>query len=120
MKILLDANVGGMIVPWLRDKGHEVSIVSERDPKMSDEKILEWATSEGRVLITTDKDFEEMIWREGREHTGVLRIENLPRVERKKLLENVIEQYEEELTNGSIVIATMNKIRIRKSFSRIF
>ncbi len=29
---------------------------------MSDENILEWAVREKRVIITTDKDCEQLIW----------------------------------------------------------
>ena len=55
-----------------------------------------------------------MIWLEGRPHAGVLRLENLPRKERKALLEDVLTHYNQELASGAIVIATSKKIRIRK------
>ena len=39
---------------------------------MTDLAILRWAVDEQRVIVTTDNDFEEMIWRQGRRHCGVL------------------------------------------------
>lgn len=65
-------------------------------------------------MVTTDQDFEEMIWREGKPHAGVLRLENLPREKRKKLLEDMLAHYAQELASGAIIIATSRKIRIRK------
>ena len=63
-----------------------------------------------RILVTTDKDFEEMIWQQGQNHCGVLRIENLPRLERMALVKDVLTQHGEDLKSGSIVIATQKKI----------
>ena len=45
---------------------------------MADGDILAWAVQEQRISVTTDVDFEEMIWREGKAHCGLLRLENLP------------------------------------------
>jgi predicted nuclease of predicted toxin-antitoxin system len=43
--------------------GHSGAQVSERDAHMSDTDILLWAVAEDRIVVTTDQDFEEMIWR---------------------------------------------------------
>ncbi len=67
-----------------------------------------------RSYSTTDQDFEEMIWREKRQHEGVLRLENLPRVERLSLLEYVLNHHSQDLASGVIIIASSRKIRIRK------
>lgn len=85
---------------------------------MPDKAILPWAVKENRILVTTDKDFEEMIWQQGRNHCGVLRIENLPRLERMALVKDVLAQHVEDLKSGSIVIATQKIYRIRKLLSR--
>jgi predicted nuclease of predicted toxin-antitoxin system len=77
MKSLIDVNASGTVANWLSAQSHDVARVVERNPMMSDEEILEWALSEGRIIITTDKDFEEMIWRQNKSHSGILRLENL-------------------------------------------
>lgn len=81
---------------------------------MDDATVLAWAVREERIIITTDRDFEEMIWRQGRSHRGLLRLENLPRSERKVLLHEILEQHTTDLQSGAIVIASNKKIRIRK------
>lgn len=114
MNFLLDVNASGAVSKWLINRGHDVVEVGLKDPKMSDRKILDWAVKEKRIIITTDNDFEEMIWRQGRPHCGVLRLENLPRPERIILLSDVLELYSRELESGAIVIALSNKFRVRK------
>ncbi len=69
MKFLIDVNTSGPLVRWLMDMGHDVVRVADRDLRMSDEDILRWAVREQRIVITTNKDFEEMIWREGTPHS---------------------------------------------------
>jgi len=44
----------------------------ERDP--GDEAILNHAHASGRVLLTRDKDFGELIFRDSLPHAGVLRL----------------------------------------------
>ena len=82
MDFLLDVNASGAVARWLIDRGHNVAEVGQTDPRMRDDKILNWAVRENRIIVTTDNDFEEMIWRQGKYHCGVLRLENLPRSER--------------------------------------
>jgi predicted nuclease of predicted toxin-antitoxin system len=117
MKFLIDVNASGILARWLSDHGHDVLLVEDVDPRMGDEKILEWARREKRILVTTDQDFEEMIWRENRQHEGVLRLENLPRMERLSLLEYVLNRHNKDLASKAIIIASKRKIRIRKTLS---
>ena len=114
MKFLIDVNTSRTVAEWLMSLGHDAVCVSETDPRMSDSHILDWAVREQRVIITTDKDFEEKIWRERREHCGILRLENLPRAERHALLLYVLNCHVNDLESGAIVIALQKKIRIRR------
>jgi len=113
MNFLLDVNASGAVAQWLIHRGHDVAEVGRKDPKMSDTKILDWALKEHRIIITTDNDFEEMIWRQGKSHCGVLRLENLPRSERIMLLQDVFARHSRDLESGAIVIASSTKFRIR-------
>lgn len=86
MKFLVDVNASGATVTLLEELGYDVAQVITVDGRMSDEAILQWALGEARIVVTTDQDFEEMIWREQKAHCGVLRLENVPRATRKQLL----------------------------------
>jgi predicted nuclease of predicted toxin-antitoxin system len=114
MRFLLDVNVGGSLSEWLTDLGHDVVEVRHENPRMEDDEILSWAVNDRRIIITTDHDFEEMIWRESKSHCGIIRLENLPRKERECLLADVINGFSQEIASGAIVIALSNKFRVRK------
>jgi predicted nuclease of predicted toxin-antitoxin system len=66
MKFLVDVNASGAVARWLLEMGHDVEQVAAKDPRMRDEDILSWAVREGRIIVTTDQDFEAMIWRQGK------------------------------------------------------
>jgi predicted nuclease of predicted toxin-antitoxin system len=114
MNFLLDVNASGIVTRWLIQLGHDVAEVGRKNPRMSDNEILNWAVKERRIIITTDNDFEEMIWRQGKPHCGVLRLENLPRSERIDLLRDVLDRHSSDLESGAIVVALSTKFRIRK------
>ena len=54
----------------LLNSDHDVACVQDIDRKMSDSDILAWAVREQRIIITTDSDFEQMIWVQKRLHWG--------------------------------------------------
>ena len=99
---------------WLIDRGHNVAEIGQKDSRMSDDEILNWAVRERRIIVTTDNDFEEMIWRQGKSHCGVLRLENLPRSQRKALLHDVLDRHSKDLESGAIVVALSRKFRVRR------
>ena len=114
MNFLLDVNASGAVANWLIHLGHGVVEVGQKDPRMSDNEILSWAVRESRIIVTTDNDFEEMIWRQGKPHCGILRLQNLPRSERIALLHDVLDCHSLDIESGAIVIALSTKIRVRK------
>jgi predicted nuclease of predicted toxin-antitoxin system len=66
MKFLADVNASGALARGLLEHGVDVLRVADVDPRMEDPKILQWACREKRIVVTTDQDFEKMIWREKR------------------------------------------------------
>jgi len=114
MNFLLDVNASGAVARWLIDRGHNVAEVGQKDSRMSDDEILSWAVRERRIIVTTDNDFEEMIWRQGKSHCGVLRLENLPRSQRKALVDDVLDRHSKDLESGAIVVALSRKFRVRR------
>lgn len=113
MKFLLDVNASGALRILLIDMGYDVTCVSEVDSRMSNSNILDWAVKEKRIIITTDSDFEQIIWQQKKLHNGVLRLENLPRIQRIDLLKEILINYSKYLESGAIIIASEKKIRIR-------
>ncbi len=62
MKIKLDENIGSRGSNLLAERGHDVSTVREQGLSGApDEVIFQVCATEGRVLITLDRDFGEVL-----------------------------------------------------------
>ena len=72
MTFLADEGVDRQIVERLRLDGHEVSYMAEMSPRVMDEVVLRESRNSASVLITADKDFGELIFRQRQASTGVL------------------------------------------------
>ncbi|MCU0589183.1 MAG: DUF5615 family PIN-like protein [Syntrophobacteraceae bacterium] len=69
---MADENVDRQIVERLRQDGHEVWYVAEMDPGVSDQEVLTFANNEQAVLLTADKDFGELVYRQELVNPGVI------------------------------------------------
>lgn len=103
------------VVTFLRDQGHDVTAVAEVMPQADDEGILERAMSEGRILVTNDKDFGEMVFRGGQPHRGVvlLRLRDERAANKVGVVKAVLVQVADRLRDH-YVVATEAGIRVRK------
>ncbi len=63
MRLLANENVPGAAIAALRVAGHDVAWVRTELPGASDEDVLARAQSDGRLLLTFDKDFGELAFR---------------------------------------------------------
>ncbi len=63
MKFLADESIDFPIIHLLRQHGFDIRSVSEEFPSKDDEFVLETANTDDRVLITSDKDFGELVYR---------------------------------------------------------
>ncbi len=62
MKLLANENIPLAAVRLLRAEGLDVASISETAPSMADHDVLALARSEGRVVITFDRDYGELIY----------------------------------------------------------
>ena len=114
MKFLLDVCCSSHSLRCLLvELGHDVRLVSEVDPRASDETVLAMAHEEGRVVITKDKDFGELIAVQRRPHSGIIRFLELSVSEQATAMQEVLTQHRSELESGSIIVVTRGRIRIR-------
>ena len=70
MNLLADESVDRQIVERLRQDGHEVLYIAEMEPCIPDEVGLERANEISALLVTADKDFGELVFRDERLTTG--------------------------------------------------
>ncbi len=115
MKFLGDENLDWQIVERLRLGGHEVLYVVEMGPGIPDDEVLELANNQGAILLTSDKDFGELVFRLRRIAAGVvlIRLFGLSPNDRAEIIANAINQHPDELLGAFTVISSKN-IRIRK------
>ncbi len=64
MKLFADEDLARAIVIRFRDQGHDVLYASEIEPGSPDITWLDRAEAEGRIIITSDKDFGDLIFRD--------------------------------------------------------
>jgi len=72
MRFLVDESTGPNVARWLRDQGHDVYSIYEQARGAVDHEIIQKACTEGWILVTNDKDFGELIYRENHPHKGVI------------------------------------------------
>ncbi len=68
MKFLVDECTGPAVARWLEQRGHDVFSVYDEARGIDDNKIIEIAQAEERILITNDRGFGEKVFRERRPH----------------------------------------------------
>ena len=118
MKFLLDVCVSSRaLTAFLIAQGHDVLSVVDVDTRASDERIMELARQEDRVLITEDKDFGELVFVRDRPHGPLVRVVELSVVEQVQAVDELLEQHYHELTGQVIVTIARGRIRIRRRTS---
>ena len=115
MKFLADESVDRQIVDRLRQEGHIVQYVAELEPGISDDEVLELANHELALLLTADKDFGELVFRQRRMAAGVvlIRLAGLSSVGKANLVASAINQHAGDIAQGFTVIS-VGALRIRK------
>jgi hypothetical protein len=64
VRFLANENFPGDGIAALRHDGHDVAWVRSDTPGAADVEVLAQAVRENRILLTFDKDFGELAWRE--------------------------------------------------------
>ena len=63
MILLADENIDQSVVAGLRAEGHQVFAVSDMEPGVTDDVVLALANERNALLVTEDKDFGELVFR---------------------------------------------------------
>ena len=114
MKFLADECCDTGLVRSLRDDGHDVLYVLEKKAGVTDEEILLDAYNDGRILLTEDKDFGELVYRLRKPSRGIvlIRIDVKKRHLKWERLKKLIDHYPDRLP-GNFVVIDLQKIRFR-------
>ena len=113
-KFLVDECTGIAVVRFLRAQGHDTLSVVESMPQARDSEILQRAVQEQRIVITNDKDFGDIVYRDRKEHAGIilLRLADDSTATKIRILAAVLAEHVDKLANH-FVVATEQNIRVR-------
>ena len=118
MRLLADENFNRLEVEMLRSRGHDLVWIEEETPGIDDQAVLSRATSEGRVLLTSDKGhFGRLIFRNKQKAPfGVIlfriRRDNRSPSEVAQMVANAVES-RSDWTENFFVVHNENDIRQR-------
>ena len=115
MNFVADEGVDIQIVDVLSINGYDVLYIIESNPSISDEEVLTIANEENRILMTRDKDFGELIYRDKMIHSGIVlnRLYELSAEMKAALVLKAIQEYETKLM-GSFTVIEPGSVRIRE------
>jgi predicted nuclease of predicted toxin-antitoxin system len=110
---LADESCDFAVVRALRSAGYNVLSIAEEAPQTQDPEVIALSAREGRVLLTEDKDFGQLVYAELLESSGVILI-RFPADERKALPGAVLEAIEKlgDRLVGAFIVLTPQRIRI--------
>lgn len=113
MRLLVDESTGKRLATLLADAGHDTVFAGDVMPSATDDDVLARAESEGRILISDDKDFGELIVRLGKPVTGfiLLRTASTNPEIRFGVLAKILSEID---VKGKLVVVKEGRIRIRK------
>ena len=116
MKFLEDMGISPRSVAFLRSLGHDaIHLHAERLDRLSDEGILSKALNEGRVVLTHDLDFGELVAASRAHLPSVItfRLRNIAADRVNGYLGIIVANYQERLEAGAVISVTERQIRVR-------
>lgn len=72
IRFLADESCDFAVIRALRAHGYDVLTIVERAQGADDEEVMQLARSEGRIVLTEDKDFGRLAYAEGMSGIGVI------------------------------------------------
>ena len=116
MRFLVDECTGPKVAAWLTAEGHEVYSVFDKSRGEHDDDILAKAVVENWILITNDKDFGELVYRERRDHHGIifLRLADERAANKIEVLRQLLAAYADKLPEQFVTV-TETRVRFGSS-----
>lgn len=112
LKFLADANVERDVVGVIAALGYDIVWVPGSPLPLDDASLLELAEKEGRILITNDKDFGELVFRQKLVSRGIilLRMKGATGAQKAEAIRKLLKAYGSKLS-GYFTVVTTKKCR---------
>jgi predicted nuclease of predicted toxin-antitoxin system len=111
---IIDVGVGKSVEQWLTDEGYKVISIRSLNAEMEDGQIVSLALTEDAIIITMDKDFGELVYKEKKQHKGILllRLDDAVANEKLAVVQSLFPSELENIKNHFTVYQN-GKLRIR-------
>lgn len=113
-KIVADESVDAQIIHRLREDGFSVLSIAEISPSASDDAALKLAYDEAALLLTADKDFGALVFRQKQLAKGVVltRLAELLPNSTPDVVSRAFKDHGSEF-DGNFTVITPGDVRIR-------
>jgi predicted nuclease of predicted toxin-antitoxin system len=113
LRFLADESCDFAAVRALRTEGFDVLSVAEASAGAEDERVIDLALHERRILLTEDKDFGQLVFAVGRKTLGVVLL-RFPASARSSVGARILELVRKHADRliGSFVVLQPDRIRI--------
>jgi predicted nuclease of predicted toxin-antitoxin system len=113
--LVADEGVDKAIVDALRADGHTVNYFAEAGSGSSDKDVLAAANDSQSLLLTCDKDFGELVYRQQLTNSGVvlIRLEGLTAESKASIVSKTMKDHIAEMRTAFTVISP-GMLRIRR------
>lgn len=114
MQFFADENVARPIVQWLRQRGYDVLYAAEAAPGREDVVWLYQAEQSGHLIVTADKDFGDLIFRDRLNSHGVV-LMRMHRLGLRERLARLAQAWSTVEANpkGKFIVITEGRVRVR-------
>jgi predicted nuclease of predicted toxin-antitoxin system len=114
MRLLADESCERSLIAALRSRGFDVRELGEAELGTADERLLQMAYQERRILLTEDKDFGNLVYANDRVACGIILVR--ARVGARSEVASLIHDLVVELAgalHGSFVVVEAGRTQVR-------
>lgn len=113
IRFFADVNIEKLIIDRLLALGYDVKSYIDYDKHAEDSQIISLAEKEKRILLTNDKDFGELIYRQKLISYGVIlfRLKSQDEVKKFELLNNNVLSLEVDKIEKKFIVISEKKVR---------
>jgi predicted nuclease of predicted toxin-antitoxin system len=115
MRFLIDECTGPAVAKWLVEQGHDVYSVADSSPGWKDTQVLERAATDDRIIITNDRDFGELIFKNQLPHRGavLLRLSDETSANKIAVLARLMQTHQVQIRPDAFITVTEQSVRVR-------
>jgi predicted nuclease of predicted toxin-antitoxin system len=117
MRFLADAGISPATIEYLTARGHDaIHVRSIGLQRAADSILVERATAEGRIILTFDLDFGDILALQVRDKPSVMifRLSDERAAQVNSRLGIVIDECADDLSVGALVLVEDSRYRVRK------